>query len=345
MKRLKTLPILFFAVSQLSAQLAFPLTSGQPAVLYSLPKTELIVVVEIEKTIQKPGMFFQYSERYLATKSVIVQDKTAYKIKSIQVQTRTSPDSNRTYTYTAPAKAPNLQLSINSAGILCGLNAEVKTESNNLDFQNGVVAEMSTKTTLLPLGEEYMMAGSTAKLAEGAAKQIYRIRENRLSLLTGEIEKLPYDGKSMEVMLSGMNEMERELTELFIGNTITETKVERIELRSDAAITNQVLFRFSTIKGLTSSDDLSAKPVYYSLLPEKIKTIEDPKAKKIKVILNTILPATTELKISDGENTLFKNQFLLPQFGVIIPLSEELFSKTSSKVIIDCSTGRLLEIK
>ena len=38
------------------------------------------------------------------------------------------------------------------------------------------------------------MAGSTAKMAEGAAFQIYAIRESRLSLLSGELEHLPADG-------------------------------------------------------------------------------------------------------------------------------------------------------
>ena len=44
--------------------------------------------------------------------------------------------------------------------------------------------------------EELLMAGSTAKQAEVAAKQIYRIRESRMNILTGDADNLPPDGEA-----------------------------------------------------------------------------------------------------------------------------------------------------
>lgn len=49
--------------------------------------------------------------------------------------------------------------------------------------------------------EELLMAGSTAKQAEVAAKQIYRIRESRLNILTGEADNLPPDGEAMKLVI------------------------------------------------------------------------------------------------------------------------------------------------
>lgn len=45
------------------------------------------------------------------------------------------------------------------------------------------------------------MAGSTARQAEVAAKQIYRIRESRLNILTGEADNLPPDGEAMKLVI------------------------------------------------------------------------------------------------------------------------------------------------
>ena len=40
-------------------------------ITYSLPKTELNIVITARCTIEKPGPFYQYAERYLATKNII----------------------------------------------------------------------------------------------------------------------------------------------------------------------------------------------------------------------------------------------------------------------------------
>ena len=50
------------------------------------------------------------------------------------------------------------------------------------------------------------MAGSTAKQAEVAAKQIYRIRESRLNILTGEADNLPPDGEAMKLVIQQLEE-------------------------------------------------------------------------------------------------------------------------------------------
>jgi hypothetical protein len=192
-----------------------------------------------------------------------------------------------------------------------------------------------------------MMAGSEAKLAEGAAKQIYRIRESRLGLLTADVERLPADGSSFTSMLDGLNNSERELTELFVGKTSTEVQSKMLYLTPTVVTANQVLFRFSALRGLVASDDLSGAPYYININPEKIPNVvpADPKAKKEIVAFYTIQPASTLISIGDGINTLFLNQYFIPQFGVTIPVSDELFKQPKLKIQIDPLTGRLLSIE
>jgi hypothetical protein len=328
------------------AQAPLLLTEGDCSAVYALPKTELCIEVQTEKVTQKQGMFYRYSERYLATNKVITENKSSYRLKSIVVKTRAVPDPNKTYTIKFGKDHLLSHISINSQGLLCGVDVPVVEDVRLAQIANIPSPEIVQPQSLLPLGEEYMMAGSEAKLAEGAAKQIYRIRESRLGLLTADVEKLPADGASYKSMLDGMNNLERELTELFVGKVTTETQTQNLFFTPDTTSNYQVLFRLSTLRGLVSSDDLSGTPFYITVKPTIISTVAaDPKAKLEKAAINTVLPAITQISIGDGVKNYFTNQFFLPQFGKIVPLPESLFKQKNIKISVDYLTGRLLSIQ
>ena len=342
MKRIVIFSFLLMSTGLLSAQ-GFSLVEGQPALVYSLPKTQLCVDVEVEKTTQKPGLYYQYSERYLATNQVILEEKTSYVLKNIVVSSVAIPDSKRTYTIQSPKNSLLNQISVNEQGILCGVNVPCQPLVGYKDSQVSVVPVKQSASMLLPLSEEYLMAGSNAKLAEGAAKQIYRIRESRMSLLTGDLDHLPSDGESLTTMLDRLDKMESDLTALFVGKTTVEVQKQRFYLVPDSAMNDVVLFRMSSVKGLVAPDDLSGNPYFIQIKPEKISTVSpDPKAKKLQTAINTILPAKTEVAVTNGVKTLFAGSFMIPQLGVVVPLSTEMFGYPKLKVHIDPQTGRLL---
>jgi hypothetical protein len=343
MKKLILFSMLFATTVLLPAQKAFVLAEGQPALVYSLPKTQLCVEVEIEKTNQKPGVFYRYSERYLATSNVIVEQKTMYRLKSVAVKAFAVPDSTRTYQIVPNPNSQLSHLAVNAQGILCGVNVPAQTE-NVVDLKKIIQKNKVFVGNLLPLGEEYMMAGSEAKLAEGAAKQIYRIRESRLSLLTADVEKLPADGVSMKSMLQGLDDMEQQLTELFVGRTDSEVELKKITLTPATAMNNEVVFRLSALRGLVAADDMSGAPYYIGIKPQVINTTPAD-SKNAGVGLNYILPAATDVIIGDGKNTNFSGQFYMPQFGKVVSLPESMFKQRDIKVRIDSQTGRLLSVE
>src|SRR5664280_2595948 len=82
-----------------SAQTPFSIADGEPALVYALPKTEFLIEVQTEKVTQKPGMFYRYSERYLATNKIITTEKTTYSLKRISVKTLAVADPIRTYKF------------------------------------------------------------------------------------------------------------------------------------------------------------------------------------------------------------------------------------------------------
>jgi len=346
MKKLFLISILFVLTLTATSQVPLSLNEGESNIVYALPKTELCIVVETEKKSQSPGMFYRYSERYLAAKKVITEEKTDYRLKSVKIILRAIPDPARTFSFVPSGNLQSSHLSVNSNGILCGVNVPAETESVTPKVTILPVKDISQPDALLPLGEEYMMAGSEAKLAEGAAKQIYRIRESRISLLTADQDKLPADGDSFKSMLEGMNNLEKELTELFVGKTIKETQTQTLYLTPANAVANDVLFRLSALKGIVNSDDLSGTPYYISIKPiDGKKNGTDSKAKGEKAGIYYILPASTQINIGDGVNTVFSEQFFIPQFGILIPLAESLFKQPHIKVQIDSQTGRLLKVE
>ena len=328
------------------AQTSLKLIEDEPALIYSLPKNAFYIEIETEKTTQQPGIFYRYSERYLATSSVITEEKSTYRIKNISIKTVAISDSTRTFSFYPSKSSQASHISVNAQGLLCGINVSIENKSEYIQKAGITTPTNQTQAELLPLGEEYMMAGSEAKLAEGAAKQIYHIRDSRLSLLTADVDHMPADGTSLNAMLEGLNKQEKKLTELFIGKTTTETQTQTIHFVPVKAASNQVLFRFSTLRGVVAAEDLSGAPYFYSINPEKIsKTAADPKAKKENSTLFYVLPASTSFSINDGLKTIFSGQYFIPQFGVLIPFSEELLKQSKLKVSIDAETGRLLSIE
>jgi len=343
MKQLIFAAIAFASITVQAQQIQ--LTEGQPTLVYSLPKTEIQIEIVVEKTNIKPGMYYQYANRYLAIDDVQTTESTAYRLLNASFKTQTVADPKRTYAIQPAKKSILNQLSINKNGILCGVNIPVKN-SFTPPKATYYKADASTKADILPLGEEYMMAGSISKLAEGAAKQIYRIRESRLGLLMGDVEHMPADGKSLQTMLDGLDKAEKELTALFTGKVSTTVERKLITIPSEGALKSFVAFRLSAFKGIVESNDLSGAP-YFVQLSTAINANQRAAAKKESEQLNlyTLIPARADLELTDGINTICSLQTDLPQLGVTVPVSADILSIPAVKISIDPTNGRLLSVE
>lgn len=334
------------------AEAQVSLVEGQSAIVYALPKTELYFEIELEKTEQTPGIYYQYSERFLAEKNVLTQAKTSYRILNISLSSKALPDESRTFTVPVAKNSLLNAISVNPAGLLCGINVSCTGDNSVVETPSPVKKPGTAQNSgIMHLTEEYLLAGSNAKLAEGAAKQIYRLRESRLNLLSGEMENLPTDGVAFRTMLTELENMERDLTELFTGKTVTTTEIKTVRYLPGDAVKNKVLFRLSAFKGLVDVGDMSGSPYYINIMPVKIAVVaavENPKAKKTPPkpqFLYTIEPATTTITVTDGTNEILNKTMPLPQLGAMIPFNEELLSNSTTKVYIDHTTGRLLRIE
>lgn len=169
--------------------------------------------------------------------------------------------------------------------------------------------------------EELLMAGSTAKQAEVAAKQIYRIRESRLNILTGEADNLPPDGEAMKLVIQQLEEQEKALTNLFTGILTKETEHYEVSIIPHDNLDKEVLFRFSKQLGIVDADDLGGTPVYMNLKATERAPILDAKEAEKKdkslkgIVYNVPGKASIEILMNKKHSTKERPKSLNSEHG------------------------------
>jgi hypothetical protein len=317
-------------------------------ITYTLPKTSLIINVEVIKTTCKAGPYYKYAEKYLGVKDAITNSKVYYELGKVTVENRGIPDKDNTYvvSFKPGTVAPYAYLT--EDGLLCSINAEYTPAP--------VPAESASKSSTAKandpsvLSEEMLMAGSEAKQAEVAAKQIYHIRESRLNIVTGDADNLPPDGEAMKVVIQQLDNQEKGLTNLFVGVTTKDTTEYEVTVVPHDDMNKEILFRFSSQLGVVNADDLGGAPVYMDLKATERAPQLDPKEaeKKEKSLKGVIynVPGKATIDISLNKKSLYKGEAQITQFGSHEGLAPVMFEdkKAPVKVLFYPETGAIKQI-
>ena len=209
------------------------------------------------------------------------------------------------------------------------------------------------------MGEEILSCGSTAKMAEMTAHEIYDLRENRTLLIKGQADFMPQDGRQMELMLNELDRQDHALSSLFVGTTQRDT-VEHVLWVDPSAFTlpsstRQVLFRLSQVKGLVDADDLSGAPYYISIdditqLPAEENSKEKKSFLNLKKTNTTAgiyvnVPGRLRVTLYEGITPILTEEHPAPQFGQTMLLSANLFNKRyATRLLLDPLTGAMLRL-
>lgn len=320
---------------------------GASTLVYSLPQTELVIHVTSELVSETPGKFFQYSERFLATSDVITTENSYYRIKSIRFEQRAVPDPKRTFTLTPSKKSIANSITVNEDGILCGINVEPTRKVSDADVSKELTNVYENTNTILPLSEDALQAGSIVKMAEGVARQIYRLRENREDILSGDVDYVPTDAVSLRAMLDEIEKEEKELTKHFVGTTTSKLVTQTLIYKPSAAVKDRVLFRYSSFSGVVNHDDLSGSPYYISLQydPIAVSNNQKKKTKLDKDAVFVVVPAVGVINIKDeNQKTLYEQNISIPQLGITLPIPTDQMDKYS-RAYVSPENGRLLSVE
>ena len=326
------MPLCLFTSLPLFAQTASSLY--QPGVTsegatYFLPKTGIQITVQVEKSSYTPGEYCKYAERYLRIKGVSPDPSVSYRITEIRQGAVAVADTTKGYTVKFDAKTSATNVRLSDDGILLAINAEPKRHERPQPF---VAAPRPAAINPRQfMSEEILAAGSTAKMAELTAQDIYEIRESRNLLVRGQADNMPKDGEQLRLMLSQLDLQDRAMTSLFTGTTEKDTTEHTFVIIPDRDITNEVVFRFSQRIGLVDNDDLAGVPYYISI--KDLKTIPAPDpvdSKKKNKQVNGIyvnIPGRLRASISNTKEVLLTSEFPAGQFGNVELLSGALFNK------------------
>ena len=184
------------------------------------------------------------------------------------------------------------------------------------------------------MNQDILSAGSTAKMAQLTAQEIYDLRENRNLLIKGQADFMPKDGEQLRLMLHQIDTQDEALTSMFKGTYECDTTEHEIVVCPDGSFDRQLLFRLSQVNGLVDKDDLSGAPYYISVTD--LKTVPEPvydeKAAKAKkkgyeagVYVN--VPGRMRVTLYQGIEAIQTSEQPAAQFGNVELLSGELFNK------------------
>ena len=185
-------------------------------------------------------------------------------------------------------------------------------------------------------------------MAEGAARQIYHIREMRLNILTGDVEHVPADGQAMQLVLNELNQREQALTELFVGRKQVTHLTKTLYYTPSDAPHPAMIARFSKFGGVVDDEDLSGEPIQMTVTATKQSlhsnhAVEDKKAlQPSEIYYNLPGQAAISIRYKDITKTI---SCPVAQYGVAIPLAKDLFVKHKPTIYFNTKTGNITSIQ
>jgi len=350
--------ILLFSACALSALFAAAQTevnAYQPGITeegitYFLPATQVRVVVTAKKTHHTPGEFCEYAERYLRLKDVPQAACDEWAISDVKLYSYGVADKTKGYTIKLKSKTSAPLVSLAPDGRLLSVNAQTAETDPELPTSSVTPDKAEKANPENYKTEEILSAGSTAKMAELTANEIYDIRDNRSLLTKGQADFMPQDGEQLKLMLESLDEQETGLLQLFKGTTSGETHVFAFDINPTQDVKKQQLFRFSKYLGMTDSDDPAGTPFYFSI--EDLKTLPavtanpDAKPKKEAEDLRYVLPSRVKVSVFTDTQSYASVSFPMAQFGRVEHLGGELFNKkTTTHVQLSPATGGIVKIE
>lgn len=318
--------------------------------VYFLPKTALRIVVQVEKTTYTPGDFCKYADRYLRMKDVEQEASVSYKMNSIDLMAFGVADTSKCYAVKYNAKNASANIRLADDGTLMAINATASQPEPPAKFTPAPKPKAVNPRQFM--NEDILAAGSTAKMAELTALEIYDIRDSKNQLTRGQADFMPKDGEQMKLMLNQLDMQDNALTQMFTG-TVTRDTTEHVFLYyPDQETDRQILFRLSEKLGLVDADDLSGAPYYISVedmhsLPAQ--TANDKKKKKTAAVKDGIyvnVPGRIKVTVAKGNRTINSFEVQAAQYGYTELLSGDLFNKRfTTHLTLNPVTGAVAKLE
>ena len=335
---------LLACTAPIAAQDISPYLPGEDeGIVYFLPKTMLEVNVIATRITYHPGELCQYANQYLRMNNVSPEPETYWEIKQIEVRSAGVPDSTKAYLVKLKDKSSMSNVELTEEGLIEAINTSAPEK---MPMEYVLEKPQKHENPRRYMTEDILLAGSSAKMADLTAKEIYNIRESKNLILRGQADAMPKDGASLQLVIDNLDTQEKALTQLFTGTTDREDKVFTAHIVPQDGLTDKVALRFSRSLGVLPAEDLAGEPIYINLkstvpLPTVIE--DNKKNKKLEGAIYNI-PGKGKVTVSYQGKTCFEAELPITQFGTTEVLVNDLFKKVNTRVIFNPETGSILKI-
>lgn len=319
--------------------------STPEGIVYYLPRTELQIKVTVTRTSYTPGEFCKYADRYLRLQHISATPYTQWSIKSIEVVPFGVPNPELAYSIKLKDKSIASSVELTEDGIIKAINTTSPPEEK---IKQTTTTNPTVRTNPREfMTEEMLMAGSSIKMAELVAKEIYNIRESKNSITRGQADYMPKDGSALQIMLDNLNKQEKALTEMFTGFTECTEQEYSFTYNPTKDVKDAILFRFSKKIGILKEYDLAGEAIYLSIVQKEAippTDKEEGKTKKLNGIIYNI-PEKADVTIHNSKKIFVQQELSFAQFGETEVLVNNLFNKkVNTRVIFNPITGGILKI-
>lgn len=325
--------------------------NNEYGVVYSLPRTELVVDVRCRVTERVPGPYRQYAKRYLGADAEVAEHSAGVQLCAVDMWVRGVPSDRQYLMQMKPGALARLNVA--GSGMLLAINTTAEPEDYPAPEQVENAPEPDMDEYLRYVDSDYLTSLSSAKRAQLLAQTIMDIRESRLSLSRGTAETMPADGRQLELMLQSLEQQENALTRAFNGYEYTREQARRFTLLPDSTSLDGdiLLFRLSDNDGFCDKDDYSGEPVYINLAMVQSPEVPlDAKGEPKELPKNAViyaLPGTLSVALKyKGEPAGNTEELDFAQFGMTFGLDPKLFTdkRKPSMATFDPATGALKSI-
>ena len=341
-----------FLVAMLVAGLQFPLSAQvlngteapAGAVVYSLPSTTIALKVTAEHEAYQAGPYAMYAEKYLGME---VRQKSGdfYTIKSIEMvpYVEADPAVSAAVNLQGSKAAPANFLSLCSQGLVVlqdgytGKGAQWRFPSalGAQEFLSGSPSNIENATTTLyktvksaegvekvPVKQSQTVVKSLEKKAEETAELIFKLRQKRLEIVTGDTDAT-FSGEAMAATLKEIQRMEDEYMAMFVGKSVKDEQTMVFDVVPKAS--NQkhiyIAFRLSDSQGLLPANNMQGRPFVLELVADgeaiaPTSVSEAALATKGRVAYRK--PVTVVARVLDGQNVLIQTRVPVYQLGKIM---------------------------
>jgi hypothetical protein len=343
---------------------------GKKGVIYNLPRTMLVVDLQVTRIQKFPGPYADYAKDFLGMENPIKSPSTEYEISNVQVHSYPEPDPLRYYLVEWNEKSDQeLWLSLTRSGLIAGTEKfpkepavqgfeewnqnlyttfgyyqlfkyaaepnfyeKIDTIKRILTVDTVSIQKVSYKHYTVPLSDK--------EKAQKAANQINSVNQDKYNLLVG-YQETPYTKDALSYMIGQLDEIREENLKLFAGTTVRETLMFSFRYMPDS-LSDGVKIPFA---GFSGSEGLTEPAAEHHLIEIMVKrsgmtaTLGDESGFKGKPGFIYRIPEPSEVTITYLDKVLLNSTILVSQYGVIRSLPANV-----TKVDFDPETGSILKV-